>query len=82
MFLLQVKDSNSAKSFKSYQAVIDYLLEKYGHMNEYLQDILANDPGGELVDDDIEALNNIIDIYINDEINHNDTKKMLEVIIK
>ena len=51
-------------------------------MNEYLQDILTNDPGGELVDDDIEALNNIIDIYINDEINHNDTKKMLEVIIK
>lgn len=82
MFLLQVKGSNSAKSFGSYQAVIDYLLKQYGHMNEYLQDILANDPGGELVDDDIEALNNIIDIYINDEINHNDTKKMLEVIIK
>lgn len=82
MFLLQVKGSNSVKSFESYQAVIDYLLKQYGHMNEYLQDILANDPGGELVDDDIEALNNIIDIYINDEINHNDTKKMLEVIIK
>lgn len=82
MFLLQVKGSNSAKSFGSYQAVIDYLLEKYGHMNEYLQDILTNDPGGELVDDDIEALNNIIDIYINDEINHNYPEKMLEVIIK
>lgn len=82
MFLLQVKGSSSTKSFKTYRAVIDYLLKQYGHMDECLYEVLANDPGGELVDDDIEALNNIIDIYINDEINHNDPDKMLEVIIK
>ena len=77
-----VKKSNQLDcvQFETFKDMVAYLITEYADKNECLKEVLTNDPDSQLDDENLDELQNVVEIYVNEEILNNCEYSAIECV--
>lgn len=77
-----VKKSNQLDciQFETFKDMVAYLITEYADKNEFLKEVLTNDPDSQLDDENLDELQNVVEIYVNEEILNNCEYSAIECV--
>ena len=77
-----VKKSNQLDyiQFETFKDMVAYLITEYADKNECLKEVLTNDPDSQLDGENLDELQNVVEIYVNEEILNNCEYSTIECV--